>query len=623
MKHLAFLLISILFTNYLISQEIEVDFESDSWNIVNGKVVDHDGKKCFMGTGYLKNFNFTNGIIEYDLAIDGRRSYPGVNFRIQSPYEYESFYIRPHRMGLYPDALQYTPAFKGDRTWQFYNGEGYTAAADKPVGEWVHVKLIVNGNQAQLFLNNNETPALLINDLKHGLSSGSIALNSPANGTAYFTKLTIDTITIPELPAKRKEAKPYGMITNWEVSHSMKLNNIDVEKTPIEQGLEITEWKEVKADPSGLVNISDVYPRSAGGADCIYAKTIIKSDREQIIKYNFGYSDAITIFLNGNPVFFGLSPYQGRDPSFLGILGLNDAVFLPLKEGDNELMIMLGEAFGGWGFMFQDASSIYEDVRLNKVWETNTDFQVPESVLYDKKRNLLYISNFDQLRRTTTGAVQSISAISINGEVIDLNYIDSLDNPLGMKIFKDKLYVAEKANLAIVDLESRKIIERIPLEKAGLLNDVEVDDNGNIYISDSRGNGVYKITDGVAELWLEEGIVMDPNTLRIADNKLYVGNSGDQTLKSFDLKTKGMEVIANFEPGFIDGIRILKDGSLLVSLWSGKLYHISKDGAMGKLLDLENKGIYIADFEYIEDLEMLYIPTFYENKIIGYNLKLD
>ncbi len=342
MKHVLLLTIAILSTSFLFSQKIHIDFDSEEWVTVNGESLEYSGKKCFMGTGYLKDFNFSNGIIEYDIAIDGRKSYPGVNFRIQSPYQYESFYIRPHRMGLYPDALQYTPAYKGDRTWQFYNGEGYTAAYPKPEGEWMHIKLMVNGDQAQLFIDDDESAALTINDLKYGLSSGSVALNSPLDGSAYFTNLTIDTITIPELPLKRKEATPYGMLINWELSQSMKLNNIDYEKTPKEQGLEITEWKKVEADPSGLINISNVYARSAGGADCIYAKTIIKSDKEQIRKYSFGYSDAITIFLNGDPVFFGYSPYQGRDPSFVGILGLFDAVFLPLQKGENEIMIMVG-----------------------------------------------------------------------------------------------------------------------------------------------------------------------------------------------------------------------------------------------------------------------------------------
>ncbi len=74
-----------------------------------GKLLDHLDRTAFMGTAILEDVNFKNGIIEYDMAVTGQRSYPGIFFRVQSQNDYEHFYIRPHRAGLYPDALQYTP----------------------------------------------------------------------------------------------------------------------------------------------------------------------------------------------------------------------------------------------------------------------------------------------------------------------------------------------------------------------------------------------------------------------------------------------------------------------------------------------------------------------------------
>jgi hypothetical protein len=82
-----------------------------------------------------------------------------------------------------------------------------------------------------------------------------------------------------------------------------------------------------------------------------------------------------------------------------------------------------------------------------------------------------------------------------------------------------------------------------------------------------------------------------------------------------------MTVIADFVPGFIDGIRSLPDRSLLVSLWDGKLYHILPDGEIIQLLDLKNQGIYIADFEYVHSTGMLYIPTFFNNTVLAYKIE--
>ncbi len=86
---------------------------------------------------------------------------------------------------------------------------------------------------------------------------------------------------------------------------------------------------------------------------------------------SYGYSDAIVIFLNGQPVSFGNSAYQQRDPSFLGIIGLNDAVYLPLKKGENELMLSVAESFGGWGFICQESNAVYSWKQgITKIWET-------------------------------------------------------------------------------------------------------------------------------------------------------------------------------------------------------------------------------------------------------------
>lgn len=90
----------------LSSQEkVAIDFNSDNFKTLQGKVVDFEGRTAFLGRGHIPELSFQNGIIEVDFWMSGERSYPGVNFRVQSPGNYEHFYIRPHRVGLYPDAL--------------------------------------------------------------------------------------------------------------------------------------------------------------------------------------------------------------------------------------------------------------------------------------------------------------------------------------------------------------------------------------------------------------------------------------------------------------------------------------------------------------------------------------
>ena len=66
----------------------------------------------------------------------------------------------------------------------------------------------------------------------------------------------------------------------------------------------------------------------------VYARTTIDSDRDQVKKLALGYSDDVSVFLNGEILYRGRSAQAFRDPRFLGIVSPeNDAVYLPLEEG--------------------------------------------------------------------------------------------------------------------------------------------------------------------------------------------------------------------------------------------------------------------------------------------------
>lgn len=619
MKRFLLFLLQLLFSfSFLFSQDGIIPFDSDRWTIVSGEETEYLGKTCFTGRAKLNDMDFKNGIIEFDLAVTGERTYPGIYFRIQEAGNYEQFYIRPHRI-WYDDVLQYAPAYNGASCWQLFHGDGYTTGYELPSEQWVHFRMEVMDEQARVFIDGSDEPALFIRHLDHGVSSGGITVNTFNTGKAFFANFSIDEQLPEALPTPNKEDEPYGMLREWEVSDLLNFGEIAYDKYPGEQEQDQLNWRPIVAERSGLVNLSKIYPRTYRTGDAVFVKTYIHAEEDKTEAFTFGYSDVISVFMNEQIYFTGVSTYQSRDQSFLGLIGLNDIVYLPLKKGSNELMLLMGEGFGGWGFMFQ-GTEIYVDERFEESWQTDEVFSVPESVLYDPARDVLYVTNFDQFRRATTGREQYISKLSPDGEIIELEYIDSLDNPLGMCIYDDHLYVAEKEGYAIADLKTAKVIEHRVIPESIFPNDIEVDKSGKVYISDSRKNVVWRIDGDHIEPWLEGENIIDPNTLKIIDERLYVGNSGDQRLKAFDLKSKEMEIVADFVPGFIDGIRQLPSGELLVSLWDGKLYLISENGEVNKLLDLKNEGIYIADFEYVHENSMLYIPTFFKNIVKSYKV---
>lgn len=598
------------------AQQTNYPFTDKCWQVISGESMDYLGRPAFKGSGILNDVKLINGIIQFDICMNGQRSYPGIFFRMQTQADYEHIYFRPHRMGLYPDALQYTPVFNGIGAWQLYNGPGYTAACDVPLNQWIPVKIEIMDQNARVFI--NQVLVLEINQLQHGISEGDIMLNAPADGSAYFSNFSITLDEDIMVGPEKVMDYPVGMLKQWELSQVFTYEEVKWDLTPDEQSLQI-EWEKVDSDEMGLIDIGKYRKRLGRMPDIVYARAKIEVEQDTLWEMNYGYSDYIIIFLNGRKICGGGSAYQQRDPSFLGIIGLHDVVYLPLKKGENELMISVGESFGGWGFMFQDAKKTYLQSGMSELWETGPVFSTSESVLYDPEREVLYVSNFDQKNMGNPNQSQSISKVSLTGEVLELNYINELDHPLGMTIHHDLLYITERNQVTVYDLQLEEKVQQISITGSLFLNDIAVSDQGDIYISDSRKNVIWKVKNDVADIFLEGEQILDPNTLYFENPFLYIGNSGDQQLKKVNIVDKDMTTVARFPEGFIDGIRKDRNGNWMVSLWKGKIYTI-KNGQAELIFHSENTGKYTADFEFIAEKNLLIIPSFYGNTVAAFKL---
>ena len=88
-----------------------IPFSDEYWDLSRARVFEHNGRQALTGIATLKGVEFQDGVIEVDIWAPHARSYPGVFFRKQSAGDYERFYVRPHRSGHYPDALQYNDSF--------------------------------------------------------------------------------------------------------------------------------------------------------------------------------------------------------------------------------------------------------------------------------------------------------------------------------------------------------------------------------------------------------------------------------------------------------------------------------------------------------------------------------
>lgn len=596
-----------------------IPLDSDAWEITAGSLTTHLDRQCLMGTALLKDFQFANGVIEVDLAVTGARSYPGINFRIHAPGEHEHIYLRPHRAGLYPDAVQYTPVNHGITAWQLYNGPGFTAQTPElPTDRWIPLRLEVKGPQARLFIDNASQPALIVNDLKHGSAAGSIGLAMPADGTAWFSNFRVRPTDELDFEPPPKPAEPLAMLRHWELSKAMDLSQIDLESTPDTQGLTDLQWQPVSADATGLVNIARYRSRTGAPADCLYARTTIESDSAQLRSLRFGYSDVLAIFLNDQLIFLGNSAYQQRDPSFLGIIGLNDSIYLPLTKGSNDLLLAVVESFGGWGFICQDGDFVKQDSRLRRKWELKRGLRYPESAVFDPERNAIYISNFHPR------GMGFISKLNLAGHIDQLELTTGLNRPTGLCLHDNLLYVAERTGLAAIDPDTGDIVTRHPIPNAGFPNDVAFDELGAAYITDSARNVIHRLKDGNSDIWLEgPDLITNPNGICIVNDHLIFGNSRDGTLRQVGLHDRELKTIAVLGPGAImDGLQSDGQGGFIFSDFNGRVLHLGADGDTTELLNTTVGNEYAADLCYIPEQNLLIIPTLYDNRVITYAIDL-
>jgi hypothetical protein len=328
--------------------------DSPLWEIraTEGRVVEHLGRKALVlkgGDAIVKDSRFTDGVIEFDLAFTGERGFMGAMWRMWDESNYENFYIRPHQSGN-PDANQYQPVFNGAAAWQLYHGEGYGAPVRYTPNQWTHVKIVVAGERAEIYVGDAGTPALFVSDLKHETRPGRVGLSVGPFAPGYFSNFTYtatDAVTLVGKP-RAPEATPPGTVTSWRVSGAFAGRSLEGKDRLDPADKEPLGWTRLASEATGITNLARVQG-PAENRDTAFARLVIRSEREQVKRFRFGFSDAVRVYLNDRLLYAGSDRYQSRDYRFLGTMGLFDELYLPLSAGRNELWLAVTEAVGGWG----------------------------------------------------------------------------------------------------------------------------------------------------------------------------------------------------------------------------------------------------------------------------------
>jgi hypothetical protein len=239
-----------------------------------------------------------------------------------------------------------------------------------------------------------------------------------------------------------------------------------------------------------------------------------------------------------------------------------------------------------------------------------------ESVCYYENDEVLFVSciNGNPVEKDLNGFV---AKVSLTGEIILLKWIQELNAPKGMGIFQDKLYITDIDRIVEVNITENKIINEFQIEDAGFLNDITIDPQGSVYISDMSTGIIHRMINGKTETWIQSELLINPNGLFYENGDILAGTkNGIFTIRISDKKI--WHLVKN--TGSIDGLEAHDEGDYFISDWVGKVQLVSPEKENVILINTGGQNINAADIKYIPGQKLLLVPTFHNNSVAAYQI---
>jgi Tol biopolymer transport system component len=345
----------------------------DRWTATDSlRFGDYQGRPSLYinrGVALANGVELRDGILEYDMVVPRVGNFMGAVFHATSPENSEVVFFRPGQSGTL-ESVQYAPALNGvAAAWQIYHGEDANAAVDLAFDRWLHVRLDISSVSAALYLNDDTAPALVVPRLA-GVGGSRVGVWTGFFGRgAYFSNIRYTAR--PAAPTPAAAALPRGTIADWDLSQVIDAPTLTPGTLP---DLGSLHWDTVHVEEQGfvLVNryrrtpnstipfdqatgeplVDSIMANRVTGSKVVFARATIQADRAGLRRMRFGYSDGAVVYLNGQPLFFGMNASRLRSPDFgFSVLDrVGNVLYLPLKRGRNELVFAVTEYTGGWAF---------------------------------------------------------------------------------------------------------------------------------------------------------------------------------------------------------------------------------------------------------------------------------
>ena len=202
----------------------------------------------------------------------------------------------------------------------------------------------------EIFTGDAKTPTLSVARLRNGTTNGEIGFwarvnDQPTEWAAAISNLRI-TPAPSTMPLTAPANAPLQFVWNWQISEPAPVDG-KVLKVPASIG----KWTAARSEESGLVNMNRLFPVQKSRS-VVFAKHTLRSDAARRLLAGIGYSDDVTVFVNGEPIYIGVNGWDTRSPQLNSFVDARwESAYLPLREGDNEIVLAVADDQRfGWGF---------------------------------------------------------------------------------------------------------------------------------------------------------------------------------------------------------------------------------------------------------------------------------
>ena len=241
----------------------------------------------------------------------------------------------------------------------------------------------------------------------------------------------------------------------------------------------------------------------------------------------------------------------------------------------------------------------------------------PESVTWDHVNEQWLVSNY---------ASGEIVAIDTTGE--QSIFSELLSSTVGLKVHDDNLYAASSDGVAMFDLANGSHIGLVEIPEASLLNDIDFDSLGNLFVSDYWGNQIFKVDTELLsyELFIDYGIIA-PNGMIFDEefNRMIVcGHNGTSSMiHSFDVETAETELLLYPNIYSLDGLARDIQGNIYISSWHTDTVYKFEGNNINNNFEVAASGfIDPADISIHPTNNILAVPNFYGNSVSYVQLEM-